>query len=132
MAQQPSQAPGSGPGASLRALGTTLLEVVGTRAELAAVELREESERHKQAIALTAIAAIFLAMGVLLATLFVIVLFWDTYRLTALGVGALLYLAIAAYAYLRLRRNARTAPPPFEATLRELAADRDMLRGHGE
>jgi uncharacterized membrane protein YqjE len=129
---QPSPPPVTGPAASLRALGATLFEVVATRAELAAVEFREEGERHKQAIMLSAVAAMFLAMGLLLAAVFVVVLFWDTHRLLALAAVTVFYLGIAALAYLRLKRDARAAPPPFEATLRELAADREMLRGRGE
>lgn len=132
MEPQPPAPSGKGPVASLRALGATLFEVVATRTELAVVELREEGERRKQELVLVAVGALFLALGLLLVALLVVVLFWDTHRIVALGSVAALYLGIAAFAFLRLRAKAAAAPPPFEATLRELAADRELLRGRGE
>ena len=129
MEPQPPPSPGAGPGASLRALGATLLELVGTRAELAVVELREEGERRKEMLVLVLVAALFLALGLLLAALFVVVLFWDDHRLAAIGGVTALYLAVALLAFLRLGQRARASPPPFEVTLRELATDWELLRG---
>lgn len=118
-----------GPVASLRSLAATLMELLGARAELAVVELREEGERRKEMLALAAVAGLFLALGLALAALFVVVLFWDTYRLAAIGGVTFAYLGIAAIAFARLRYKAAAAPPPFEATLRELAEDRKLFGG---
>ena len=128
----PQAATGAAPGvgASLRSLGYSLLEAIGTRAELALTELREEGERRAGMIALALVAALFAALTLLLAALFVVVLFWDTHRLAALGGVTLLYAGIAAVAVAVLRAWSRAAPAPFEATLRELAADRELLRRH--
>jgi uncharacterized membrane protein YqjE len=128
--EEPGKA--AGPLDSLRALGATLVEAVETRVELALVELREEGERRKAMLVLAVTGALFLSLGLLLAAFFVVVFFWDTHRLEAIAGVTLLYLGIAAGAFLRLRANARSAPAPFEATLRELAADRDLLRGRRE
>jgi uncharacterized membrane protein YqjE len=127
--QQAEPVPPAGLTASLRALGATLVELLGARAELAVVELRQEGERKKEMIALAAAGALFLALGLLVATLFVIVLFWDTHRLPAIGGVAIVYLALSGAAFVRLRYKAAGNPPPFEATLREFAADREMLGG---
>jgi uncharacterized membrane protein YqjE len=121
-----------GPAQSLRALGATLAEMIETRAELALVELRELGERRKEALWLAVAGGLFLAMGLLLAAFFVVVYFWDSHRLAAIAGVTLLYLAIAAFAFLRLRAKERASPPPFEATLRELKSDRDMLQGRHE
>lgn len=120
-----------GPGllTSARALGATLLDILGTRAELALLELREEGERRKAILALLVVAILFFALGLLLVALFVVVLFWDTHRLAAVAAMTLLYLAVAATAFTRVVARVRASPPPFEATLRELAADREALRG---
>ncbi len=118
--------------ASLRALGATLLDSAATRIELALVELREEGERRKALLLLAVAGGVFLGMGLLLAAFLVVILFWDTHRLAAITAMTLLYLGIGAAAFWRMRTNARAAPPAFEATLRELAADRDMLRGRHE
>ena len=121
-----------GPAESLRALGATLMEMIETRAELALVELRELGERRKEALVLAVAGGLFLAMGLLLAAFFVVVFFWDSHRLAAIAGVTFFYLAIALIAFLRLRAKARASPPPFEATLRELASDRDLLRGQRE
>jgi uncharacterized membrane protein YqjE len=123
---------GPGPVSSLRSLGATLLELIGTRGELALVELREEGERRKEMLALALAGTLFLGMGLLLLALFVVVFFWDTYRLAALGAVTFLYLGVAAVAFARLREKVRASPPPFEATMRELAADRELIRGQRE
>ena len=118
---------------SVRALGATLVDAAGTRVELALVELREQGERRKQLAVLAVTGAVFLVMALLLAAFLAIAFFWDTYRIAAIATVTLLYLGIAAAAFLQLRAKARAMPAPFEATLRELAADREMLkewRGH--
>jgi uncharacterized membrane protein YqjE len=122
----------SGPLDSLRALGATLADAAGTRIELALVEFREASERRKEQLVLAVTGAVFLLMGLLLAAFFVVVFFWDTHRLLAIGGVTILYLGIAGWAFLALRGKLRDAPPPFEATLRELKADGEMLRGRHE
>jgi uncharacterized membrane protein YqjE len=122
----------AGPVDSVRALGATLMEIVAARAELAMVELREQGERRKEIVLLAALAGVLFALALLLATLFVLALFWDTHRLAAIAGVALLYFAIAAAAFGRMRVKIALAPSPFEATLREFAADRDLLTGRHE
>ena len=68
-------------------------------------------------------------LGLLLAAFLVVVIFWDTHRLIAIGAVAALYLGIGAWAFARVKEKARTSPPPFEATLAEFASDLEMLRG---
>lgn len=114
--------------ASLKAIGATLLDMAGTRAELALVEFREASERRKRMLLLAFAAASFLAMALLFAGAFVVALFWDSHRLVAIAAVTLAYLAVAALAAARLAAIARASPPPFEATLRTLAADRELLK----
>ena len=128
--EQPEPQPG--PLDSLRALGATLLSLVGTRAELAVVELREEGERRKEMLVLAGVAAVFLALGALLVAFLVVVVFWETHRIAAAAAMTIAYLGIGAGALMRLRHRAATNPPPFEATLAELAKDREMLKGRDE
>jgi uncharacterized membrane protein YqjE len=122
----------AGPAAALRSLGATLAGLVATRVELAVVELREEGERRKAMLVLASIAGAFFLVALFLATLFVLAVYWDTHRLAAIGGMTLLYLALGLGAIVRMRFLAANAPPPFEATLRELAADRELLGGRHE
>ena len=121
-------APRPGPLDSLHALGATFLALIGTRAELLVVELREEGERRKEMLVLAVTAALFLALGLLLVAFLVVVLFWDSYRLIAICGVTLLYLGIGAWALLTLRRKVRENPPPFAATLAEFDQDMELLR----
>lgn len=123
------QAAGAGPLASLRALAATLLGLIGTRVELALLELREEADRRERALALACVAALFAALGLLLAALLVILVFWEAHRVAAAAAMTVLYLTIAAVAFAKMRAIRRDAAPPFEATLRELALDRQILAG---
>lgn len=115
--------------ASVRGLTRSLLALLRTRAELLAVELEEEKERRKEMLILAVVGALFLALGIQLATLLFVVIFWDTYRIEAIGGVTGLYLGIAAWAFWRLRRKWRTSPTPFAASLEELAKDMDALQG---
>ena len=114
---------------SLHILGATVLALASTRAELFAVELHEEQERGRQKLTLVFVAAVFLAMGMLLAALLVVVLLWDTHRLAAAGGVAVLYLGIGGWALLRLRFISLQNHVPFAATLREFADDLKLVRG---
>jgi uncharacterized membrane protein YqjE len=117
---------------SLRLLGATLLALIGARAELIAIELQEETGRARQKLVLLTVAALFLAMGLLLAAFLVVVLFWDTHRMLAAGGVTLFYFCIGGWALVSLREMNRNSPPPFAATLGEFANDLKMLRGDGE
>ncbi|HEY4999669.1 MAG TPA: phage holin family protein [Usitatibacter sp.] len=130
--EPPQGEPQSGPLDSLRALGATFFALVGTRAELLVVELREEGERRKEMLVLAGVAAVFLALALLLVAFFIVVLFWDSHRITAIGAVTLLYLGIGAGALARLKAKARASPPPFEASLAELAKDLEMIRARDE
>ena len=115
----------------MRSLGSALLDAIGTRAELALTELREEGERRRETLVLGIVAGLFLALALLLAALLVVVFFWDTHRLAALAGVTLLYAGVAAGTFATLRAKQRASPAPFEATLRELRADRELLGGRG-
>ena len=117
---------------SLRAVAGALVELAGTRIELALVELREQGELRKQLLVLAVTAVLFLSMAALLLAGLVVVFFWDMHRLAAAGGMTLLYLALGLAALARLRHRERNAPHPFEATLAELARDAELLRARHE
>jgi uncharacterized membrane protein YqjE len=121
--------PGDGLPGSLRALGMDFLALACARVELISVELQEERARARQKLLLGAVAALFLAIGLLLAALLVVMLFWDSHRALAASGVALLYLGIGGWALLRLREITRDSPPPFSATMNEFANDLRLLRG---
>jgi uncharacterized membrane protein YqjE len=113
---------------ALRAVGGTLNEMLRVRGALLGVELREEIERRRQMLILAALGFAFLHTALLLLTFFVVVLFWDTHRIAAVGAMTVLYLGCGGAVLARLRRDAAASPAPFAATLGELERDLDGLR----
>ena len=63
--------------ASIKRMLATLVELVGTRLELASTELEEERVRLQEIAAYSIATIFFLSIGVVMATIFVMVVFWD-------------------------------------------------------
>lgn len=113
---------------SVKHLGQSLLGAAQTRLEILATEYDEERLRLEQLL-LFALAAVFcLGVAVVLGAAFVVLYFWDTHRLLAVGILALAFLAIAAALGWVLRAKAKSRPKPFAVTRGELAKDAAMLR----
>jgi uncharacterized membrane protein YqjE len=78
---------------------------------------------------LAGIAGFFLALGVLVATFFLILLFWDTHHLLVTGLLAGLYLLVGVLFAAVARRCAQAKSKLFAASLAELQKDRDQFNG---
>jgi uncharacterized membrane protein YqjE len=102
--------------------------VLHTRLELFVTELEEERERLKQALILTLLAFFGFSLGIILLTIFVVAIFWQSGWIYAVGVLAAVYLSIGVIAGLLLRNAIAARPVLFSATLEELRKDRDRLR----
>lgn len=112
---------------SFRAVLNDFAALLHTRLELVQTEFEEEAERLKS-VALLAAAALFLTgVGVILLTLLIVVIFWDTHRLLALGGLAVFYLAAAAIVGLVIRNKLRSHPKFLSATISEFAKDRERM-----
>ncbi|HJV24890.1 MAG TPA: phage holin family protein [Aromatoleum sp.] len=121
--------PGKGPLArSLRGLIDGLLGTAQTRLELFVVEVQEEKLRLASLLFNTLLAAVFLGFGVVFLAVFLTVLFWDGYRLAALGAGTVVLIACGLLAARNAAREARDGSRLFAATLGEIGRDRDALR----
>lgn len=123
-----SERPGGGLLASAKGLAATVIAAVHSRIELFSTELAEEREWVREMAMLMVVAAICFAFAAFLLTLLVVVAFWDTHRLLAIGAMGILYLAAGLAAVATLRDRSRNRGTPFAATLGELAKDRDALK----
>lgn len=128
--QAGGEAGGSGLLASARRLVATAVGAAQTRLELLSTEAEEHIVRLSRLWILAACALLLLTLGVLLATVFILILFWDTHRLAAAGLLALAYLAGGVGVALYARNQARAQPRLFAASLAELAKDRKELKGY--
>jgi uncharacterized membrane protein YqjE len=112
---------------SLKRLASTLTSIVSTRLELLASELQEERLWLTQ-MSLYALFALFcFGMGLLLLTIFVVVLFWDDHRLAVLGGLCILFIVLGALMANIMRVKARSRPKLFSVSIAELSKDREQL-----
>lgn len=118
---------GMGVLASLQRLLVTAIETLRTRVEIVVTEFEEERERIRELVLFGFLALFFVSLGLVLLTLFVVILFWDTHRVYAVGGFALLYLGLGTTAGAVLRRRLQARPRLFATTLAELSKDRDHL-----
>ncbi|MGC2164382.1 MAG: phage holin family protein [Gallionella sp.] len=113
--------------ASLKRLTGTILVIIQTRLDLLSIELEEERLRVKQMLLYGSLALFFFGLAILLLTVFVVALFWDTYRLQVLGGLTVLFFVAGLLLWNALRRLARERPKLFSSSLAELADDIDRL-----
>jgi uncharacterized membrane protein YqjE len=113
---------------SVKALAGTLLAIAHTRLDLLSTEVEEEWIRLGSILMWTFAALFCAALGVVFALVLLVVLLWETHRVLALGVPALVFLSAAALSWLVARGKFRAKPRVFSASLAELAKDRELFK----
>ena len=116
---------------TLGRLGATLLSMVQTRLELAAIEMEEESRRLLGYFALVLLSLVLFGIAMLMVALTIILVFWDTYRIQAALGLALLFGAAAVVASMTLRASFAKRPRLLSATVGELNKDINFIRNAG-
>jgi len=112
---------------SVKRLASTLISIVSTRLELLANELQEERLRLIQMLLYSLFALFCFGMGVMLLTVFIVVLFWDDHRIAVVGGLCVLFFVLGTLMATMLRNKALSHPKLFSASLAELAKDREQL-----
>lgn len=125
----PETTPGASKGLldSLKTLAATLVAVAHTRLDLLASDLEEDRAHFFSLLVLALASLFFLGIGVVLATILLVVGFWDTHRLLVLGLLTGFFLAAGIAAWVIALRKARSKPKLFSASLSELLKDRQQL-----
>lgn len=114
---------------SLKQLLATLAGIAQTRIELLGNEVEEQVARLTTMLLWT-IVTLFLAFtSAVLVAVAVLVVFWDTNRILAAVLLAAGFALLALVSWLRVRSVALGRPHLFQATVAELAKDRDHLGG---
>jgi len=112
---------------SLKRLACTLITISRTRLELLSNEVEEERSRVGQMLLYGSVALFCFGLAIMLLTVFIVVLFWDSHRLMVLG-GLIALFFLAGLAAARAFRTAvREKPKLFASSLAELSKDRDWL-----
>ena len=112
---------------SLQSLASTIVAMAHNRLHLLSNDLEIAREGLISSLILVLVALFCLCFGVLLLSIFVVVLFWDSHRLLVLGSLALLFLAAGGASMLAFRAHLAQRPRLFSRTLEELAHDRKQL-----
>jgi uncharacterized membrane protein YqjE len=111
-----------------RGLLPLLMSMVGTRLELAAIDVDAHAQATLRAVLAAFVAVILGLIAFAFVGVSVIALFWDTHRVAAAaGVtgGYALFAALVAW---RAQSGWRSRPAAFEGILRELELDREAFR----
>jgi uncharacterized membrane protein YqjE len=112
-------------------IGGTLFAMVETRLELAALEIEEETQRLIGYFMLALLSLILFGIAMVLVSLTIILVFWDTYRLqAALGLAGLFGVA-AAVVGMKLKNAFARRPRMLAATVAELNKDVNFFRNAG-
>lgn len=112
---------------SLKRLTGTLLAIIQTRLELLSNEWETERLRVRQMFIYGVVALFFFGLSIMLLTTFIVVLFWDSYRLQVLAGMSVLFFIAGLLVLNTLRRLSRERSRLFSTSLAELSDDRDRL-----
>lgn len=126
-AAAPERGPISSLFKSLSNLLATFIAIAHTRLELLTTELQEEMHHIADILMWSFVALLSAGIGLFLAALVVIFLFWDTHRLLASIAVTAFFFLLSLVAALTLRSKVRNRPKLLESTLAELAKDRKQL-----
>ncbi|QLF94853.1 phage holin family protein [Pseudomonas sp. ABC1] len=123
-ARQSSDAP---QGPSLKKLGGALAGLLQGHLELLGIEFQEEKARTFRLFLLAGISLILSLLILVGLSAAVVIVFWDDHRIAAiLGLCAAYAIGLAV-CILHAIRLVKAGATPFEATLQELARDRERL-----
>lgn len=108
---------------SVGRLGSTVVDMVHTRLELAAVEVEEESQRMLGYLVYALLALSLFVMAFLMVSFLVIVLLWDTYRVQAVIGMAALFGGAGALVAMKVKARFDSKPRLLANTIEELRKD---------
>lgn len=115
---------------SLRTMLADLLATLRTRGELLQVEIQQEKLRVYAFAIFSVAAAFFLGLAVVLLTIFLMVLFWDTHRILIAGLLGLTYAVIGMCCAIVARQRWRVKSRMFSTSLAALDKDSARLSQH--
>jgi uncharacterized membrane protein YqjE len=108
-------------------MASTLIAIIHTRLELLSTDLQDAKAQVISLLVLTLAAVFLIGVGLVLATIFLVVAFWETDRLLVLGSLAGFYLVAGLVVAAVAMHRARSKPKPFATSLSELRKDRQLI-----
>lgn len=115
---------------SLQSIAALVVAIAHNRLNLISTDLEIAREQTVSVLMMVLVALFCLCFGALLLALFVVVIFWDTHRLIALGAVTGLFILIGGVCLWRVLKALKSMPATFEASLAELAKDYKQLKSN--
>jgi uncharacterized membrane protein YqjE len=112
---------------SVKTLAGTLLSIGSTRLALLSTELEEEIVWRCSMLIWTLVGLFCAGVGAVLVTVLFAVIWWESNRLIALGLPAIVFLLGAVFCWRLVIDKARAKPALFSASLAEISKDRQYL-----
>lgn len=129
MAETAQGAPGKSKGllASLGGLAASLVAIAHTRLDMLALDIEEGRDYVLSLLVLGLVGLFCLGVGVILATILMVAIFWDTHRFLVLGSLTGFFLVAGLVAWGVIMQKTKVKPRLFAGSLSELLKDRQHL-----
>lgn len=112
---------------SPRRLGAAFLGLLHSHVELFGIELQEQKSRTLSLLLFAGLALVFALLLLIGLSALLLIVVWDSYRLAGIMGLCVFYTLAAVFCGLRLKAAIFDESSPFNATLQELANDRERL-----
>jgi uncharacterized membrane protein YqjE len=113
---------------SIKGLVSSGASIAQTRLELLSVDVQIARSKFISLLVMIISALFFLFFGLVMLALFIVIYSWETNRMMALGLLTAAFLSIGAILGLLILQSLRNMPRLFEASIAELAKDREELK----
>jgi uncharacterized membrane protein YqjE len=112
---------------SIKNLASTGASIAQTRLELISIDIKIARSKFISLLVMIISALFFLFSGLVMLVLFIVIYSWESDRMTALGLLTGAFLSIGLILAALIMYSLRTMPKLFEASIAELAKDREAL-----
>ena len=112
---------------SIKNLVSTGASIAQTRLELISVDVKIARTQLISLLVMIVSALFFLFFGLVMLALLIVIYSWESDRMMALGLFTSAFLLIGLILALLIMQSLRTMPKLFEASIAELAKDRETL-----
>jgi uncharacterized membrane protein YqjE len=112
---------------SIKGLASTGASIAQTRLELLSVDVQIARSKFISLLVMIISALFFLFFGLVMLALLIVIYSWETDRMMALGLLTGAFLSIGVILAILITQSLRKMPRLFEASIAELAKDREAL-----
>ena len=112
---------------SIKGLASTGVSIAQTRLELLSLDVQIARSKFISLLVMIISALFFLFFGLVMLALLIVIYSWETDRMMALGLLTGAFLSIGVILALVITQSLRKMPRLFEASISELAKDREAL-----